>query len=660
MHHAFVSRALRALAAGLLALFAGAAIAAGYTAQGGRIHDPSGQEIQLRGISHFGFNAPILQPQFLWAMGWKQQIAQIKSLGFNAVRVPFVPDTLYNTTPVDRLSYVDPALNPELIGKTPLQALDLWMAEADRQGLYLLLDFHSVSKQRQYPTWFVSNPADFGLVYNQQAYTKAHWLRDLAFVARRYAHLPRFFAIDVFNEPNGKVRWSTGDASMTDPAYFWKAAVESAAATVLAANPNLMIFVQGIAGNFDGVKNSRVPMNWGEDFQPQAYQPLAIPLDKLVLSPHTYGPDVFVKSSFSAPNFPANLAADWELLFGRFVGLHPVVPGEWGGRFGNGSGGAQDTRWQNAFVDWMIAKGMRSSFYWCYTPNSGDTGGILDDNLAVRQDKMTLLRRLWAAAPASPAAPAAYAQQRIAGFAPASGGPGTVLTVSGSGFTGTTRASLGQARNIAVTVLSDAQLRFTVPAGATTGQIALSNPVHTAFSATAFNVLGGAAAPAISQFAPLSGPVGTQVTVQGSGFTGATVAWVGQAKNAPVRVVDDGRVVVTVPAGATTGAIGIFTPRGVAFTARSFDVGAAAAAGVAPYIVNFSPAAGPVGTVVTINGSGFTGASTAWIGAARNATVRVLSDSQVQVTVPAGATSGAIGVFNPAGVSFTASAFTVN
>lgn len=375
------------------------ATAAGYFAQAGKIHDAGGLEIQIRGINHYGFNATILQPQFLWAMGWKEQIAQMKSLGFNAIRVPFVPDTLYNTTPVNQLSYVDPNLNPELIGKTPLQALDLWMAEANRQGMYILLDFHSVSMQRQYPTWFVSNPAEFGLIYNNQAYTKEDWVRDLVFVAQRYAHLAHFLGIDLYNEPNGIVRWSTGDPSVTNPIYFWKAAVELAAAAVLAANPNLLIFVQGINGNFDGIENSSIPMNWGEDFQPQAYQPLNIPTDKLVLTPHTYGPDVAVKSSFSAPNFPANLAAHWDTLFGKFHPTHPVVVGEWGGRYGVGGAGANDVKWQDAFVDYLISKGIRSSFYWCYTPNSGDTGGILDDNLNVRQDKMTLLRKLWGTGP---------------------------------------------------------------------------------------------------------------------------------------------------------------------------------------------------------------------------------------------------------------------
>lgn len=372
-----------------------AAAATGYYAQNGRLYDPAGQELQVRGISHFGFSSEILQPQFLWDMGWKEQIAQIKSLGFNAVRLPFVPDALYVNTPVNQLSYVDSNKNPELIGKTPLQVLDLWMAEANRQGLYVMLDFHSVSRYRLYPTWFIDNPADYWLSYNGQAYSADDWVRDLKFVAARYAHLPYFFAMDLYNEPNGQVRWSSGDPQVTNPKYWWKPAAEKAAAAVLQANPKLLIFVQGINGNYDGIEDSSLSMNWGESFQQQAYQPLAIASDKLVLSPHTYGPDVYVKASFSAPNFPDNLAAQWETLFGQFAGVHPIVVGEWGGRFGDGGVGEQDVIWQNALVDYLLSKNIRNSFYWCYTPNSTDTGGILDDDLQVREDKVALLQRHW-------------------------------------------------------------------------------------------------------------------------------------------------------------------------------------------------------------------------------------------------------------------------
>jgi IPT/TIG domain len=78
-----------------------------------------------------------------------------------------------------------------------------------------------------------------------------------------------------------------------------------------------------------------------------------------------------------------------------------------------------------------------------------------------------------------------------------------------------------------------------------------------------------------------------------------------------------------------------------------------------PSIMSFTPSAGPAGTVVTLNGSGFTGLNLAWVGAARNGTVAVVSDSQAQVTIPVGATTGAIGIFNPSYTAFTPSAFTV-
>jgi aryl-phospho-beta-D-glucosidase BglC (GH1 family)/lysophospholipase L1-like esterase len=882
-----------------------------------------------------------------------------------------VPDTLYSTTPVNQLGYIDTNLNPELTGKTPLQVLDLWMAEADRQGMYILLDFHSVSMVRQYPTWFVSSPADFNLVYNKQAYTKENWTRDLAFVAQRYASLPHFFGIDLFNEPNGAARWNTGDPNLANPIYFWNTAAESASAAVLAANPNLLIFVQGISGNFDGIENSNIPMNWGEDFQPQAYQPLNIPIDKLVLTPHTYGPDVYVKSSFSASNFPANLAAHWDTLFGQFHPTHTVVVGEWGGKYGQGTGGQQDVIWQNAFVDYLISKGIRNSFYWCYTPNSGDTGGILDDSLNVRQDKMALLQKLWgtptagvpqpvpvppvvstaifddamtalwalsgwsststvqsqfmksgvsalkvdattwggisfdsrnanwvwtdqpanlythlsfdvsagpvvgaamgsleasldlgyglaakisnyvpafapstwyhveiplsvmnpngvpfrkivfqnnstsnltfyidkvelvnrttspAPAPAPTPAPGGTQLQSCSSIMPlgdsitlgvnggyrnnlytgleqnncsvsyvgtqsdpwtrvadkdheghpgwtiadiagsvntwlASTQPGIILLMIGTNDTAWWSAAnadqIGARHNALIDQLRAARpnawifvasippqasaiiqpnnidravltqqlntvIRSNVDARAAAGQRArfvdvnsvlttadLYDGIHPTEAAHARvaqlfldavrAALGSAATPppvtpptytqqSITNFSPSSGPVGTVVTVNGGGFTGSTLAWVGIAKNAAVTVISDAQLRVTVPAGATTGAIGIFNPTYVAFTATSFTVTSGTAAYPQQLISNFSPRSGPVGTVVTVNGSGFTGSTLAWVGTAKNAKVTVVNDSRLRVTIPAGATTGAIGIFNPAHAAFTATSFTV-
>jgi aryl-phospho-beta-D-glucosidase BglC (GH1 family) len=249
----------------------------------------------------------------------------------------------------------------------------------------------------------VLDPNDYGAgkwveTYNQQPYTEANWLRDLVFIAARYKALPHFLGIDIFNEPSDRVRWASSaglpDAPVT---ALWKPLAEKAATAILAANPNLLIFVQGITANWDGKEDQNIPINWGENLRPQSYAPLAIAADKLVLSPHSYGPDVSYEKDFDAPNYPANLATNWEILFGQFSPKFAVVPGEWGGRYGVGGRGLKDKQWQDAFVDYLIGKGMRSSFYWCWSPNSGDTGGILADNLTVREDKMALLRRLWGA-----------------------------------------------------------------------------------------------------------------------------------------------------------------------------------------------------------------------------------------------------------------------
>jgi hypothetical protein len=167
------------------------------------------------------------------------------------------------------------------------------------------------------------------------------------------------------------------------------------------------------------------------------------------------------------------------------------------------------------------------------------------------------------------------------------------------------------------------------------------------------------AQPGIMSFSPATGPVGTVVTLTGTGFTGLNQAWIGAAHNAVVKVISNTQAQVTIPPGATSGSIGLLNPGHAAFTASSFTVTVATAPVVQQHIQDFSPAGGPVGTVVTMNGSGFTGSTMAWIGAARSVPIKVLSDKQLQMTLPAGATTGAIGIFNSSYASFSATSFVV-
>ncbi len=89
----------------------------------------------------------------------------------------------------------------------------------------------------------------------------------------------------------------------------------------------------------------------------------------------------------------------------------------------------------------------------------------------------------------------------------------------------------------------------------------------------------------------------------------------------------------------------------------SFTIGTA----VPPTITSFSPPSGPVGTPVTINGTGFIGASDVGFNGlsvgAGNFTVN--SSILITATVPAGATNGLITVVAPGGTATSATSFTV-
>jgi hypothetical protein len=153
----------------------------------------------------------------------------------------------------------------------------------------------------------------------------------------------------------------------------------------------------------------------------------------------------------------------------------------------------------------------------------------------------------------------------------------------------------------------------------------------------------------ITGFSPPKGPVGTQVIISGSGFTGATAVKF-NGTSATFTVNSDTQITATVPAGATTGPITVTGPGGTATSTTNFTV--------TPAITGFSPTQGPVGTQVIISGSGFTGATAVKFNG-KSATFTVNSDTQITATVPTGATTGPITVTGPGGRGTSTTNFTV-
>jgi len=163
--------------------------------------------------------------------------------------------------------------------------------------------------------------------------------------------------------------------------------------------------------------------------------------------------------------------------------------------------------------------------------------------------------------------------------------------------------------------------------------------------------------PAVSSFAPVSGPVGTSVAISGSAFTGATSVTFNGTPATTFTVNSDSSITAAVPAGATTGAIGVTTPNGAGASSGVFTVTTTVSA---PSISSISPTSGRVGSTVTINGSGFTGATKVAFGGGASATFIVGSDSQITATVPSGARNGPISVTTPGGTATSAQSFRVS
>jgi len=150
----------------------------------------------------------------------------------------------------------------------------------------------------------------------------------------------------------------------------------------------------------------------------------------------------------------------------------------------------------------------------------------------------------------------------------------------------------------------------------------------------------------------------------------------GAACGGAVDFVNTALPVVTLNPGQTTGAVSVPVCGDVTFEAnQTFTVsltnplnttlGNSATGTITnddtapPVIASFTPTCGPVGTVVTITGTAFTGVTTVRFNATAATTFTVNSATQITATVPAGATTGPISVVSPGGTATSAGSFAV-
>jgi len=398
-------------------------------------HEPSNDSVNPSGAP-----MELYMGNTFWANGGagtgrtiQQTMTEIVAKGITMVRFPVVPQTLNANDPQGKA--------PNLKNHASVQvansrlALEQFIRAAAQNNIQVLLDMHSCSnyvgwrkgrldarppyvdkdrdnydfKRETFSCAATNNPSTVTTI---QAYNETLWLNDLKTLAGLGQQLgvDNIIGIDIFNEP-----WDYTWAE-------WKTLTEHAFQAINSVNPNTLVFVQGIsatAGNQDGTPNtvSQTPFgtqatnpNWGENLFEAGGNPPAVPKDRLVFSPHTYGPSVAVQRQFMDPAQPqcAGLEGDaagnarcnivinptllrngWDEHFGYLKALgYAVVVGEFGGNLDWPAGKASlrdqarysylapgtDAQWQNAFVRYMVDKGIEGCV-WSINPESGDTGG---------------------------------------------------------------------------------------------------------------------------------------------------------------------------------------------------------------------------------------------------------------------------------------------
>lgn len=333
---------------------------------GSQILDANDDPVHLAGISWFGFETGNYALHGLWERSLESFLDQIAGLGFNLVRVPF-SNQLFD--PSSTPNSIDFTQNPELEGLSGLQILDHLIDAARDRDLRVVLERHHPSANSESALWY------------DERYDEARWISDWVMLAERYRDEPTVIGFELHDGPADPATW--GDDSSSD----WRAAAQRAGNAILSSNPNLLIFVAGVE-----TVDSSVGFG-GENLSAAGANPVQLMLeDRVVYSVHDFSASVSRLPWFDAADYPDNLPAVWDSLWGYLArdDLAPVVVSAFGTRLEQ----PEDEQWLEQMVGYLQQRDLGFAF-WCLNPNSGDTGGLLlDDWQTLDARKLELLSPL--------------------------------------------------------------------------------------------------------------------------------------------------------------------------------------------------------------------------------------------------------------------------
>ncbi len=342
---------------------------------GAQIVDAGGRPVRMTGVNWFGGETSNHTFHGLWTRSYRSMIDQMVDLGYNSMRLPYSDDLF---TPGVATNGINHRANPDLQGLSPLQVFDKVINYAGSKGMRVILDRHRPDAGGQSALWYTSSVSE------------DTWIADWKSLAARYRGNQTVVGADLHNEPHNDTSTTTGSCwGCGDVTRDWRLAAERAGNAILGVKPDWLIIVEGV----DSVPTAQTRGWWGGNLSGVAAAPVRLDRpDKLVYSAHEYAASVFHQPWFDDPAFPDNLPGIWDKQWGYLVKqkVAPVLIGE----FGSTLADPKDVQWLRKLLGYLGAGPTGISFtYWSWNPDSGDTGGILNDDwTTVNRTKQSILR----------------------------------------------------------------------------------------------------------------------------------------------------------------------------------------------------------------------------------------------------------------------------
>ncbi len=315
------------------------------------VSNSTGADVRIAAINWFGMEVGGL-PTGLQSSSYTTMMNQMKANGFNTIRLAYSDQGLTDISG-------NWAANPALAGKSGLQIMDAIVSYAGQIGMKVILDHHRSadgSAGNANGLWY-----DPSYIVNGHAQTQQDWINGLVSLSEHYAGNSTVVGMDLANEPFAG-QWGGGGSN------DWVGAATLAGNAIAAANPNLLIIVEGTY-SYGGALTE-----YGENLMGVATtQVLLTNPNKVVYSPHVY--------PYSIVPYPAGTASEQMSYLTQTFGyiyqnnIAPLFVGEYGS-----SNSAADLAWESTLAAYLnnpggVPSGGQgiSSAYWAWSISSGSS-----------------------------------------------------------------------------------------------------------------------------------------------------------------------------------------------------------------------------------------------------------------------------------------------